>query len=114
MHLMLRRAVKARPCGDVDGAPLSADIAKVIYRLTGAGTCPRSTPRAPQPRYASDVPSDHANDHPSAESLAEAPAEICAICGRELWSDGLAPALDGDAWICGDCDAARNLTALDL
>lgn len=39
--------------------------------------------------------------------------EHCAICGRELWSDGLSPAKDGDAWICGDCDQARNFTALD-
>ena len=38
----------------------------------------------------------------------------CAICGRELLSDGLAPARDGDAWICGDCDQARNFEALDL
>ena len=38
----------------------------------------------------------------------------CAICGRALWSDGLPPARDGDAWICGDCDQARNLAALDL
>ena len=44
----------------------------------------------------------------------EDPAQRCAICGRELWSDGLPPALDGEAWICGDCDAARNFTALDL
>jgi hypothetical protein len=42
------------------------------------------------------------------------PEETCAICGRALWSDGLAPAQDGDAWICGDCDAARNFAALDL
>jgi len=42
------------------------------------------------------------------------PEETCAICGRDLWSDGLPPAQDGDAWICGDCDAARNFTALDL
>lgn len=41
-------------------------------------------------------------------------AATCAICGRELWSDGLPPALDGDAWICGDCDQARNFEALDL
>lgn len=40
--------------------------------------------------------------------------ETCAICGRELWSDGLPPARDGDAWICGDCDAARNFAVLDL
>ena len=40
--------------------------------------------------------------------------ERCAICGRELWSDGLPPARDGNAWICGDCDAARNFEALDL
>ena len=37
----------------------------------------------------------------------------CAICGRELWSDGLPPARDGDAWICGDCDQARTFGALD-
>ena len=42
------------------------------------------------------------------------PDETCAICGRDLWSDGLPPAQDGDAWICGDCDAARNFAALDL
>ncbi len=42
------------------------------------------------------------------------PEETCAICGRDLWSDGLAPARDGNAWICGDCDAARNFAALDL
>lgn len=40
--------------------------------------------------------------------------EVCAICGRDLWSDGLPPERDGDAWICGDCDAARNFLALDL
>jgi hypothetical protein len=38
----------------------------------------------------------------------------CSICGRELWSDGLPPAQDGDAWICGDCDQARNFETLDL
>lgn len=42
------------------------------------------------------------------------PLETCGICGRELWADGLPPALDGSAWICGDCDAARNFTALDF
>jgi hypothetical protein len=45
---------------------------------------------------------------------ADAPELTCAICGRELWSDGLPPALDGDSWICGDCDQARNFEALDL
>jgi hypothetical protein len=40
--------------------------------------------------------------------------ERCATCGRELWSDGLPPARDGKAWICGDCDQARNFDALDL
>lgn len=44
----------------------------------------------------------------------QTPDEVCAICGRPLWSDGLPPALDGDAWICGDCDAARNFAALDI
>lgn len=43
----------------------------------------------------------------------EPEAEVCAICGRDLWSDGLQPAQDGASWICGDCDAARNCTALD-
>lgn len=41
-------------------------------------------------------------------------ATTCAICGRELWADGLPPALDGEAWICGDCDQARNAEAIDL
>ena len=40
--------------------------------------------------------------------------ENCAICGRELWSDGLPPARDGSRWICGDCDQARNFEALDV
>ncbi len=39
---------------------------------------------------------------------------VCAICGRELGSDGLPPARDGDTLICGDCDQARNFEALDL
>jgi hypothetical protein len=39
--------------------------------------------------------------------------ERCAICGRELWSDGLPPTRDGSAWICGDCDQARTFEALD-
>ena len=40
--------------------------------------------------------------------------ERCAICRRELWSDGLPPAQDGSHWICGDCDQARNYESLDL
>ena len=40
--------------------------------------------------------------------------EACAICGRELWSDSLPPARDGNDWICGDCDQARNLESLGL
>lgn len=50
-------------------------------------------------------------ERPEPDSLEE---ESCAICGRELWSDGLPPAQDGTAWICGDCDQARNFEALDL
>lgn len=45
--------------------------------------------------------------------LTDAPEPTCAICGRVLWSDGLPPARDGSAWICGDCDQARNFEALD-
>jgi hypothetical protein len=52
-------------------------------------------------------------DDPS-ENPEQDPVDACAICGRALWSDGLAPALDGDAWICGDCDQARDPEALDL
>jgi D-arabinose 1-dehydrogenase-like Zn-dependent alcohol dehydrogenase len=44
----------------------------------------------------------------------EVEVDVCAICGRDLWWTGLPPARDGDAWICGDCDAARNFEALDL
>jgi hypothetical protein len=40
--------------------------------------------------------------------------EVCAICGRDLWWTGQPPSRDGDAWICGECDAARNFEALDL
>ena len=60
------------------------------------------------------MPLDRPHDDPY-----EAPAtepdllDGCAMCGRDLWSDGLAPARDGNAWICGDCDQARNFTALD-
>lgn len=39
--------------------------------------------------------------------------QLCAICGRKLWSDGLPPAQDGKAWICGDCDQARTFESLD-
>jgi hypothetical protein len=53
-------------------------------------------------------------EHPQSGDLATDAPETCPICGRELWSDGLPPALDGGAWICGDCDQARNFTALDL
>lgn len=38
----------------------------------------------------------------------------CFMCGRDLWSEALAPAQDGSRWICGDCDQARNFEALDL
>ena len=56
-------------------------------------------------------PLDDAPEEPATESDQR---EACAICGRELWSEGLRPAPDGDAWICGDCDQARNFEALDL
>jgi hypothetical protein len=49
----------------------------------------------------------------STDDLAE-PHPTCAICGRDLWWDGLPPAQDGVAWICGDCDQARTFDALDL
>jgi hypothetical protein len=39
--------------------------------------------------------------------------ETCAACGRDLWAFGT-PAQDVDAWICADCDAARNLDVLDF
>ena len=44
----------------------------------------------------------------------EEAADVCATCGRELWIDGLQPARDGNVWICGDCDQARNFDVLDL
>jgi hypothetical protein len=50
------------------------------------------------------------DDHGSADDV----DAVCAICCRDLWSDGLAPAQDGDAWICGDCDQARNFESLGL
>ena len=38
----------------------------------------------------------------------------CSMCGHPLWEAGTPPDRDGDAWICGECDAARNFEALDL
>lgn len=38
----------------------------------------------------------------------------CAMCGQPLWTDPRPPDRDGDRWICGECDAARNFEALDL
>jgi len=52
-------------------------------------------------------------DQPRDTSDSDPDLELCPICRRPLWSDGLEPAQDGDAWICGDCDQARNFTALD-
>ena len=58
------------------------------------------------------TPSDQASPHPRDSPVdAELNSGRCAICGRDLWSDGLTPALDGNAWICGDCDQARNFEA---
>ena len=37
----------------------------------------------------------------------------CSGCGRDLWWAGQ-PSMDGNAWICGECDAARNFDALGL
>ncbi len=42
------------------------------------------------------------------------PGEMaCAVCGRDLWWCGLPPDIDGDVWICGECDAARNFDSLE-
>ncbi len=60
-------------------------------------------------------PMPPSSDDPFEKSATEADlAESCAMCGRPLGWDGQPPARDGDAWICGDCDAARNFEALDL
>jgi hypothetical protein len=69
-------------------------------KLTGADTA-AMTP--------SDHPSPDPRDSPAAD--AELVSGQCAICGRDLWSDDLTPARDGNAWICGDCDQARNFEA---
>jgi hypothetical protein len=58
------------------------------------------------------TPSEHpSSDHPDSPVDAELNSGRCAICGSDLWSDGLTPARDGNAWICGDCDQARNFEA---
>jgi hypothetical protein len=57
----------------------------------------------------SEHPSSDHRDSPSADS--DLISGRCAICGSDLWSDGLTPARDGNAWICGDCDQARNFEA---
>ena len=54
-------------------------------------------------------------DDPFEEPATEPDMRVaCASCGRALWWDGQPPSRDGDRWICGDCDAARNFDALDL
>ncbi|HVM25616.1 MAG TPA: hypothetical protein VM253_09490 [Candidatus Limnocylindrales bacterium] len=55
------------------------------------------------------MPHDRQHD----ANTAPANMDACAICGGDLWADGLEPARDGDDWICGDCDQGRNFTALD-
>ena len=57
----------------------------------------------------SAMPDDRQHD-PNTEP---ARMDACAICGGDLWADGLEPAREGDDWICGDCDQGRNFTALD-
>lgn len=54
-------------------------------------------------------------DKEPAPILASAPdlGTICASCGRDLWWCDLPPDRDGDAWICGECDAARNFDSLE-
>lgn len=53
-----------------------------------------------------------ADEHQSADnSVRRGSAESA---DRDLWSDGLTPASDGNAWICGDCDQARNVESFDL
>jgi hypothetical protein len=54
------------------------------------------------------TPSDDRDTRPTDADLITG---RCAICGRDLWSDSLTPARDGNAWICGDCDQARNFEA---
>jgi hypothetical protein len=77
-----------------------------------AGTDP-STGKLSAADTAGMTPSEHPSpdrrDSPSADP--DLISGRCAICGRDLWSDGLTPARDGNAWICGDCDQARNFEA---
>ena len=54
----------------------------------------------------SDAPEPAADDVPE-------PYGPCSGCGRDLWWAG-PPSMDGNAWICGECDNARNFDALDL
>jgi hypothetical protein len=60
------------------------------------------------------MPTDRSHNHAHEPAQDPDVEPTCAICARVLWSDGLPPARDGDAWICGDCDQARNFEALDL
>ena len=54
----------------------------------------------------SDAPEPAADDVPE-------PYGPCSGCGRDLWWAG-PPSMDGNAYICGECDNARNFDALDL
>ena len=81
--------------------------------ITGTSSAGIVTPRPSRHADVTNETDTHAvmrteNDEPD---LLE--PEPCAICGRDLWADGLPPARDGDAWICGDCDQARNFGTLE-
>ncbi len=54
-----------------------------------------------------DAPEPAVDDEPE-------PFGPCSGCGRDLWWTGQAPSMDGNAWICSECDAARSFDALDL
>ena len=98
--------------------PPAARRASVVAASRCQGTVRNPTLRVARAAYARSALANKGCDHAPMTLPADHPEpdaeDACAICGRDLWSNGLPPARDGDAWICGDCDAARNFTALDL
>ena len=61
----------------------------------------------------SDVMKGRDKEPPPVATNAPDPDAVCASCGRDLWWCGLPPDLDGNVWICGECDAARNFDSLE-
>jgi hypothetical protein len=56
-----------------------------------------------------------ADGRPASVSSPPSPEDgvVCASCGKDLWWRSLPPAMEGNVWVCGECDAAINFDSLE-